>query len=94
MDPKKAFKFALEFHACSIILGHNHPSGLISPSEADIKITKRLVDAGKLLEIAVLDHLIIGQDRFYSFADEGRLMIKGYGKSGHSISWNDYYYQG
>jgi DNA repair protein RadC len=46
---------------------------LITPSEADIKITKKLVDAGKLLEIAVLDHLIIGQDQFYSFADEGSL---------------------
>ena len=73
VDPKKVFKFALELHASSIILGHNHPSGLITPSEADIKITKKLVDAGKLLEIAVLDHLIIGQDQFYSFADEGSL---------------------
>jgi len=73
VDPKKVFKFALELHATSIILGHNHPSGLITPSEADIKITKKLVDAGKLLEIAVLDHLIIGQDQFYSFADEGSL---------------------
>ena len=73
VDPKKVFKFALELHASSIILGHNHPSGLITPSEADIKITKKLVDAGKLLEIAVLDHLIIGQDQFYSFADDGSL---------------------
>jgi len=73
VDPKKVFKFSLDLHACSIILGHNHPSGLITPSEADIKITKKLVDAGKLMEIAVLDHLIIGQDQFYSFADEGSL---------------------
>ena len=73
VDPKKVFKFALEFRASSIILGHNHPSGLITPSEADVKITKKLVEAGKLLEIAVLDHIIIGQDQFYSFADEGSL---------------------
>jgi len=73
VDPKKVFKFSLELHASSIILGHNHPSGLITPSEADMKITKKLVEAGKLLEIAVLDHLIIGQDQFYSFADEGCL---------------------
>jgi DNA repair protein RadC len=46
---------------------------MITPSEADIKITRKLVDAGKLLEIAVLDHLIIGQDQFYSFADEGAM---------------------
>jgi DNA repair protein RadC len=46
---------------------------LITPSEADIKITRKLVDAGKLLEIAVLDHIIVGQDQFYSFADEGGL---------------------
>jgi len=71
VDPKKVFKIALDNHSSSLILGHNHPSGLITPSEADIKITKKLVDAGKLLEIAVLDHIIVGQDQFYSFADEG-----------------------
>ena len=73
VDPKKVFKFALDHHSASLILGHNHPSGLITPSEADIKITRKLVDAGKLLEIAVLDHIIVGQDQFYSFADEGGL---------------------
>jgi DNA repair protein RadC len=73
VDPKKIFKIALDNHASSIILGHNHPSGAINPSEADQKITKKLVNAGLLLEISVLDHLIITDDGFYSFADEGAL---------------------
>jgi len=73
VDPKKIFKVALDHHASSIILGHNHPSGAIYPSEADQKITKKLVNAGLLLEITVLDHLILANDQFYSFADEGAL---------------------
>jgi DNA repair protein RadC len=71
VDPKKIFKIALDHHASSIILGHNHPSGNIQPSEADQKITKKIKDAGNMLDVAILDHLIIGDDRYYSFADEG-----------------------
>jgi DNA repair protein RadC len=63
----------LDHRASSIILGHNHPSGLLTPSEADNKITKKLIEAGKLLEIAVLDHLILGEAGYFSFADEGCL---------------------
>jgi len=73
VDPKKIYKIALDLHASSIILGHNHPSGNIQPSEADQKITKKIRDAGFMLDVAVLDHLIIGDDRYYSFADEGTL---------------------
>jgi DNA repair protein RadC len=73
VDPKKIFKIALDHHASAIILGHNHPSGNIQPSEADQKITKKIKDAGMMLDVAVLDHLIIGDDRYYSFADEGTL---------------------
>jgi DNA repair protein RadC len=73
VDPKKIFKLALDHRASSIILGHNHPSGMLTPSEADNKITKKLIEAGKLLEIAVLDHIIVGETGFYSFADEGCL---------------------
>jgi len=73
VDPKKIFLIALENHACSIILGHNHPSGQCTPSEADIKITKKLKDSGTLLEISVLDHIIVALDTFYSFADDGTL---------------------
>jgi DNA repair protein RadC len=73
VDPKKVFKTCLDYSATSIILGHNHPSGNIQPSEADQKITKKLRDCGLLLDIAVLDHIIIGDDKFYSFADEGTI---------------------
>jgi len=71
VDPKKVFRSALDHHASSIILCHNHPSGNIQPSDADKKLTRKLRDAGELLEIAVLDHIIIGDDKYYSFADEG-----------------------
>jgi len=73
VDPKKIFKVALDNHASSIILGHNHPSGVITPSEADCRITKKIVNAGVLLEITVLDHIILANDQFYSFADDGAL---------------------
>ncbi len=73
VDPKKIFKISLDHHASSIILGHNHPSGVVTPSEADMRITKKLCDAGAMLEVTVLDHLIIGEDNYYSFADEGTL---------------------
>jgi DNA repair protein RadC len=73
VDPKKIFKISLDNHASSIILGHNHPSGVVTPSEADCKITKKLHDAGTMLEVTVLDHLIIGDSSYYSFADEGAL---------------------
>jgi len=69
-DPKKIFKTALEHNASSIILCHNHPSGNIKPSEADIKLTKKLKDAGVLLDISVLDHVIVGDNTYFSFADE------------------------
>jgi DNA repair protein RadC len=73
VDPKIIFKAALENKAVSVILCHNHPSGNVKPSEADIKLTKNLVAAGKVLEITVLDHVIVSQNGFYSFADEGML---------------------
>jgi DNA repair protein RadC len=73
VDPKKIFQICLEQHATSILLGHNHPSGAVTPSEADNKITKKIKDCGLLLDVAVLDHIIVGDDRFYSFADEGTL---------------------
>jgi len=73
VDPKKVFKLALEFNATSIILGHNHPSGQIQPSEADIALTRKMKQGGELLEIPVLDHIIVGDERYYSFSDDGRL---------------------
>lgn len=71
VDPKVVFKVALEQNAAAIILAHNHPSGNVKPSTADIEVTKKLVAAGALLEINVLDHLIIVDHSFLSMADEG-----------------------
>jgi DNA repair protein RadC len=73
VDPKKVFKIALDHHACAIIIGHNHPSGSCIASEADIKITKKIRESGILLDISVLDHIIVGGDSYYSFADEGTM---------------------
>jgi DNA repair protein RadC len=73
VDPKIVYKAALDNLASSIILCHNHPSGNLRPSEADTKLTKKLKEAGTLLEIPVLDHLIITDAGYYSFADEGML---------------------
>jgi DNA repair protein RadC len=69
VDPKIVFKSALQNTASSMILFHNHPSGNLKPSEADLRITIQLKDAGRLLEIPVLDHLIVADEEYYSFAD-------------------------
>lgn len=71
VDPRLIFKEALNQTAVSIILAHNHPSGNLKPSQADLDITQKMISAGKLLEIKVLDHLIISELGYYSFADEG-----------------------
>ena len=73
VDPKKIFKIALDHHGSSLILGHNHPSGNIQPSEADQKITRKIRDSGAMLDIAVLDHIIVCDGNYYSFADEGMI---------------------
>ncbi len=73
VDPKLVFKAALEHLACGIILCHNHPSGNPKPSPEDLKLTKKLKDAGTLMEIDVLDHIIVAGDQYFSFADEGLL---------------------
>jgi len=73
VDPKLVFRCALEDKASALILCHNHPSGNMKPSQADRQLTQRLIDAGKLLEIQILDHLIIGQNTYLSFADEAML---------------------
>jgi DNA repair protein RadC len=71
VDPKVIFKKAIENNAVSIILCHNHPSGNLKPSQADIDITKKLFKAGELIDIAVHDHLIVANTGYFSFADEG-----------------------
>jgi DNA repair protein RadC len=72
-DPKLIFNHAINHLASSIILVHNHPSGNTKPSEADKRLTRQLFDAGKLLEIAVLDHIIFTDNGYFSFADENLL---------------------
>ena len=72
-DPKLIFGCALKAAASGIILAHNHPSGALQPSQADLDLTKKLKDGGKLLDIQVLDHIIITSESYYSFADEGLL---------------------
>lgn len=71
IDVRIILKMALDKLACSIILCHNHPSGNLMPSEADKDITKKIKEAGKHMDIPVLDHLIIANDSYFSFADEG-----------------------
>jgi DNA repair protein RadC len=73
VDAKVVFKYALDSLASSIILIHNHPSGNLKPSEADRTLTRQLVEAGKLLSIPVLDHLIFADAGYFSFADDGIL---------------------
>ena len=69
VDTKIIFKRALEESASGIVLAHNHPSGNLKPSQQDLNLTKRIKEAGKALDISVLDHLIITNESFYSFAD-------------------------
>jgi DNA repair protein RadC len=70
---REIFKRALEHFAVAVICAHNHPSGEPAPSREDKLFTQKLVEAGRTLQITVLDHIIIGDNRYYSFADEGRM---------------------
>lgn len=72
-DNKIIFKYAIELLASALILCHNHPSGNLTPSNADIKLTEKLKETGMIMDIPVLDHLIIGEKSYFSFADEGML---------------------
>ncbi len=71
VDSKLIFKSALEHLSQSLILVHNHPSGNLKPSHQDIKLTERLVRAGKELDLPIIDHVIFADDGYFSFADEG-----------------------
>ena len=73
VDVRLAFKEALQLGAVGIILAHNHPSGTLKPSQADIQLTKKLKIAGESLDIKVLDHLIVTEKAYFSFADENML---------------------
>ncbi len=71
IDIKVVFQVALKANAHGIIIGHNHPSGNLKPSEADISLTRKLKEAGQIMELPLKDHLILTSEGFYSFADEG-----------------------
>jgi len=73
VDPKRVFNSALEYKAASVIVAHNHPSGNLTPSTEDRRITKKLFIAGRHLDLPILDHLIITNQGYFSFADEGIL---------------------
>jgi DNA repair protein RadC len=73
VDVKILFEEVLSYKATSVILTHNHPSGNLSPSDQDRVLTKRISEAGKLLDIKVLDHLIFSHTDYYSFSDSGEL---------------------
>ncbi len=72
-DPKVIFKEALDRRASCLVLGHNHPSGQLRPSEDDIQLTRKLVEGGRLLEITVQDHVIVTSSGYFSFADNGMM---------------------
>jgi len=72
-DPRLIFKTALEELASGLIIAHNHPSGNLSASQADIDLTKKIKEGSRLLEMQLLDHLIIAGQKYLSFADEGLL---------------------
>ena len=65
------FRGAVRVNATAIIVAHNHPSGHVRPSDADIRLTKTIQDAARMLDILVHDHIIIGENRFFSFREEG-----------------------
>jgi DNA repair protein RadC len=70
-DPRMILRIALEEKAVSIILCHNHPSGNLKPSQPDRELTKKIKEAARLFDINLLDHIIVSQDGYFSFADEG-----------------------
>ena len=71
IDIRMVFRKVLEAKACSIVIAHNHPSGNDRPSAQDITLTRKVREAGQVLDITLLDHIIVCSDRYYSFADNG-----------------------
>ena len=73
VDVRNIFQTALKANAANVILFHNHPSGNLRPSEADRSITKKIIEAGKVMDIKVLDHVIMTAESYFSFTDEGEM---------------------
>jgi DNA repair protein RadC len=72
-DPRLIFVAALKANCCAIVVSHNHPSGNLKPSRQDEELTQKIKQAGQLLDIRLLDHVIVTSEGYYSFADEGVL---------------------
>jgi len=72
-EPREIFRMSIHQAASAIILVHNHPSGNLFPSEEDKRLTKKIKEAGKIIGIPLIDHIIFCEDGFYSFADEGMM---------------------
>ena len=75
VHPREVFKRALLQNAAAIVVGHNHPSGVTNPSYEDKKITERLIKAGEFIGVNILDHLILGDDSFYSLRENGDVFV-------------------
>jgi DNA repair protein RadC len=73
VDSQYIFRLAILSNASSLVLCHNHPSGNVNPSNADMELTKKMVQSAKLLDITILDHVIISAESHYSFANEGHI---------------------
>lgn len=73
VDPRIVLKHAIQYMATALVLCHNHPSGNIQPSDADNRLTKRVSEAAKMMSICLLDHLVICDGKYYSYADQGML---------------------
>mgnify|MGYP000328892765 CR=1 FL=1 len=71
VHPREVFRLAIQHSAASLIVLHNHPSGDPTPSQEDVAVTQRLVDAGRIMDIPVLDHIVLGGDKFISLKEEG-----------------------
>jgi DNA repair protein RadC len=73
VHPREVFRLSIAYGAAALVLAHNHPSGDPTPSAEDRAVTRQMVDAGRLLDVAVMDHIIVGGDRYVSFAETGLL---------------------
>ncbi len=73
VDPKLIYRHSLLLKAPRLILAHNHPSGSEKPSEVDVKVTTQLVQAAQIMGIELVDHLIVGENQYYSFREAGKL---------------------
>lgn len=85
VDVKLIFAVALKCNASAIILAHNHPSGALKPSDADIEITQKIKSCSDFLDIQLLDHLIVTKIGYYSFSDEGMLNKQALGNKHHNL---------